>query len=58
MTRAGLPAAITLLGKSPVTTDRVPTTVLSPMLTPLQTVTPSPSQTLFPIDTGFVVPMV
>jgi hypothetical protein len=31
ITRAGLPAAMTFAGKSPVTTDRAPTMVLSPI---------------------------
>ena len=46
MTRAGLPTATTLAGRSRVTTEPAPTTVFSPMETPGQTIEPPPSQTL------------
>jgi hypothetical protein len=46
ITWAGLPTAITLAGRSLTTTAPAPTTVFSPMLTPGQTITPPPSQTL------------
>src|SRR4029450_9015407 len=48
ITRAGLPTAITFAGRSLTTTAPAPTTVFSPMLTPGQTITPPPSQTLSP----------
>src|SRR5271155_2948968 len=52
MTRAGLPTATTLAGRSRTTIAPAPTTVLSPMVTPGQTITPPPSQTLLPIVIG------
>ena len=51
-TRAGLPTATTLAGRSRTTTAPAPTTVFSPMLTPGPTITPPPSQTLFPTLIG------
>src|SRR5258706_9412633 len=52
ITRAGLPTAITLAGKSLVTTAPAPTTVFSPMLIPGRMIAPPPSQTLSPIVIG------
>ena len=52
ITRAGLPTATTLAGRSLLTTEPAPTTVLSPMVTPGQTMTPPPSHTLSPIVIG------
>ncbi len=51
-TRAGLPTAITFAGRSRVTTEPAPTTVLSPIVTPGQTITPPPSHTLSPSVIG------
>ena len=53
MTRAGLPTASTLAGRSLTITAPAPTTVFSPMLTPGQTITPPPSHTLSAIVIGF-----
>jgi hypothetical protein len=55
MTRAGLPTARTFGGRSRVTTAPAPTTVFSPMVTPGQTITPPPSQTLLPIVMGLAL---
>ena len=52
MTRAGLPTATTFAGRSRTTTAPAPTTVFSPIVTPGQTMTPPPSQTLSPIVIG------
>ncbi len=41
-----------MAGRSLVTTAPAPTTVLSPMLTPGQTITPPPSQTVDPMVMG------
>src|SRR4029450_6648934 len=46
ITRAGLPTATTLAGRSLTTTTPAPTTVFSPMLTPGPMITSPPSQTL------------
>ena len=48
MTRQGLPAAMTLAGMSRVTTLPAPMVELAPTVTPGQTMTPPPSQTLSP----------
>src|SRR5450631_1487621 len=52
MTRAGFPTARTFAGRPLVTTAPAPTTVFSPIVTPGQTMTPPPSQTLSPIEIG------
>ena len=46
ITRAGLPTATTLAGRSRTTTTPAPTTMFSPTMTPGQMITPPPSQTL------------
>ncbi len=52
MILAGLPAAMQFDGIDFVTRLIAPITELSPILTPLRTMTRLPSQTLFPIRTG------
>jgi len=52
LTRAGTPKATTSAGKSRVTTEPAPTTVLSPMVTPGHTITPAATQTLSPSAMG------
>ena len=52
LTRQGFPAATTPEGRSFVTTDPAPTTVVEPMVTPGHTITPPPSQTSSPIVIG------
>src|SRR5581483_5185184 len=52
MTRAGTPPATTPAGRSRATTPPAPTTVSSPIVTPGQTITPPPSQTLSPRTIG------
>ncbi len=52
MTFAGAPAATTPAGRSFVTTEFAPTTVLSPIVTPPVTTQFVPNQQLSPILTG------
>src|SRR3954451_8393717 len=52
MTFAGAPAAITPGGRSRVTTEFAPTTQRSPMVTPLVTTQPTPTQQFEPIRVG------
>ena len=52
ITLAGFPTATAPAGMSLTTTDPAPTTASSPMVTPGQTITPPPSQTLLPIVMG------
>lgn len=52
ITRHGTPAAKELAGISRVTTLPAPITQLSPMVTPLHTVTLADSYTLLPMRTG------
>src|SRR5215212_11213602 len=51
-TRAGFPTAITSAGMCRVTIEPAPITLLSPMVTPGQTMTPPPSHTLSPMAMG------
>ena len=56
ITLAGFPAAMQLAGIGLVTTLAAAITELSPIITPLSTITRLPSQTLLPMMTGFVKP--
>ena len=49
----GIPAFIVLAGISRVTIEFIPTTELSPIVTPFNTLTYLPSHTWLPIFTGF-----
>ena len=52
MTQQGEPTEMVWPGMSWVTTDPAPITAPSPMVTPLVTTTPAPSQQSFPMTTG------
>jgi len=56
MTLAGLPAAMQFSGIDLVTMLAAAITELSPIVTPLSTMTRLPIQTLFPMFTGAVLP--